>query len=115
VQPGARIADLRAGDERRAVVEAGRRRCAAGALRDVFVDLAVLVRTGPKPLTDATIIRGLSSWMCAQVSPMRSSAPGAKFSNQDVATPDQRLEDFLPFECLASTVIDRLLWFNIVK
>jgi hypothetical protein len=44
VQPGARVADLRAGDQRRAVVEAGRRRGAAGALRDVLVDLAVLVR-----------------------------------------------------------------------
>ncbi len=44
MQPGAGIADLRAGDERRAVVEARRRRRAARALRDVLVDLAVLVR-----------------------------------------------------------------------
>ena len=44
VQPGAGVADLGAGHERRAVVEAGGRGAAAGALRDVLVDLAVLVR-----------------------------------------------------------------------
>src|SRR5262249_44754998 len=41
VQPGAGIADLRAGDERRAVAEAGGGGGAAGALGDVLVDLAV--------------------------------------------------------------------------
>ena len=50
VQPGAAVADLRAGDHRRAVVEAGRRGRAAGALRDVLVDLAVLVRAGAEAL-----------------------------------------------------------------
>ena len=50
MQPGAGIADLRAGDERRAVAEAGGRGRAAGALRDVLVDLAVLVRAGPEAL-----------------------------------------------------------------
>ena len=43
---GARIADLRAGDERRAVVESGGARRAAGALGDVLVDFAVFVGTG---------------------------------------------------------------------
>ena len=43
MQARARVADLRAGDQRRTVVEARRRRRAAGALRDVLVDLAVLV------------------------------------------------------------------------
>src|SRR5688572_4085215 len=50
VQPGAAVADLRARHQRRAVVEAGRRRCAARALRDVFVDLAVLVGAGAEAL-----------------------------------------------------------------
>ena len=50
VQPGARVADLRAGDERRAVVEARRRRRAAGALGDVLVDLAVGVLAGAEAL-----------------------------------------------------------------
>src|SRR5689334_20420577 len=50
VQAGAGIADLRARDGRRAVAEAGRRRGAAGALRHVLVDLAVLVRAGTEAL-----------------------------------------------------------------
>jgi len=40
---------LRAGDEWRAVVETGGRSRAAGALRDVLIDLAVLVRARTKP------------------------------------------------------------------
>src|SRR5439155_12535250 len=43
VQSGAAVTDLRAGDERRAVAEAGGGGSAAGALRDVLVDLAVFV------------------------------------------------------------------------
>src|SRR6185312_11012217 len=50
VQAGAAIADLRAGNERRAVAEAGGRSRAAGALRDVLVDLAVLVWAGAEAL-----------------------------------------------------------------
>src|SRR5438093_171404 len=41
MQAGAAVADLRAGHQRRAVVEPGGRGRAAGALRDVLVDLAV--------------------------------------------------------------------------
>src|SRR5205814_9471876 len=50
MQSGAAVADLRAGDERRAVVEAGGRSRAAGALRDVLIDLAVLVRARTETL-----------------------------------------------------------------
>src|SRR2546430_13405535 len=50
MQPGAAVADLRAGDERRAVVEASGRSRAAGALRDVLIDLAVLVRARTETL-----------------------------------------------------------------
>src|SRR5581483_4022536 len=46
MKAGAGIADLRAGDERRPVAETGRRSSAAGALRDVLIDLAVLVGAG---------------------------------------------------------------------
>ena len=42
------IADLRAGDERRAVLEARGARRAAGALGDIFVNFTVFVRTGAK-------------------------------------------------------------------
>ena len=46
MQAGARIADLRAGHQRQAVMEAGGRGRPAGTLRHVLVDLAVLV--GPR-------------------------------------------------------------------
>ena len=50
MQAGAAVADLCAGDERRPVAEAGGRGRAAGALRDVLVDLAVLIRSGAEAL-----------------------------------------------------------------
>src|ERR1051325_4680635 len=50
VNTGARVTDLRAGHERHAVDLARRRRRAAGALRHVLVDLAVLERAGPETL-----------------------------------------------------------------
>ena len=40
---GVAVAERRAADRRRAVPKAGRRRGAAGALRDVVVDLDVLI------------------------------------------------------------------------
>src|SRR5262249_8076650 len=43
MKPGAAVADLRAGNQRRTLAETGGRGGAAGALRDVLVDLAVLV------------------------------------------------------------------------
>src|SRR5262249_62105222 len=46
VHPGAAIADLRAGDERRAVAEPAGGGGSARALRDVLLDLAVLVGAG---------------------------------------------------------------------
>src|SRR5437763_9550197 len=55
-------------------------------------------------------MRGLSSWMCSQVSPIRSSAPGAKFSTSTSQCLTSASSTFLPFGCLASIVIERLLW-----
>src|SRR5262249_31351057 len=49
VQPGAGVADLRAGHKRRPVEKAGGRRRTARALGDVLIDLAVLVRPGTEP------------------------------------------------------------------
>src|SRR5579863_2340270 len=70
---------------------------------------------GPKPLTEATIIFGLSCWMRSHVKPMRSSAPGAKFSTST----SQRLTSLsrmsFPPSLLVSIVIERLLWLSIVK
>src|SRR5262249_7468123 len=50
VNTRAGIADLRAGYEWRAVAEARGRCRAASTLRNVLIDLAILVRTGPKAL-----------------------------------------------------------------
>ena len=50
MQAGAAVADLRAGDQRRTFAEAGGRRRTARALRDVLIDLAVLVGTGAEAL-----------------------------------------------------------------
>ena len=48
MQAGAAVADLRAGHQRRAVVESGGRGRSAGALRNVLVYLALFVRSGTK-------------------------------------------------------------------
>ena len=60
-------------------------------------------------------MRGLSLWMCSQVSPMRSSAPGAKFSTSTSQCRIRRSRISRPFGCLLSIVIERLLPLSIVK
>ncbi len=60
-------------------------------------------------------MRGLRAWMRSQPSPMRSIAPGAKFST---STSQWRISDSstcLPLGVLASSVTERLLWLSIVK
>ena len=60
-------------------------------------------------------MRGLSSWILSQGNPIRSIAPGAKFSTKT----SQALISFsricLPASLLVSMVIDRLLALSIVK
>src|ERR1700728_1961572 len=70
---------------------------------------------GPKPLIEATIIFGFSCWMRSQVKPMRSSAPGAKFSTSTSQCRISRSSTALPRGFLVSRVIERLLWFSMVK
>ncbi len=70
---------------------------------------------GPKPLTDATTIFGFNSWMRSQLKPMRSSAPGAKFSTSTSHCLINVSSTSLPFGFLVSIVTERLLWFSIVK
>src|SRR6202158_1380661 len=53
--------------------------------------------------------------MCSQVKPMRSSAPGAKFSTSTSQCLTSLSSIALPFLLLVSSVTERLLWFNIVK
>ena len=60
-------------------------------------------------------MRGLSEWMCSQVSPMRSSAPGAKFSTSTSQLFTSRSSTVMPCLLLESSVIERLLWLSMVK
>ncbi len=64
---------------------------------------------------DATIICGLSSWMRFQEKPIRSSTPGAKFSTSTSQLFTSSSSTVLPVGFLVSSVIERLLWFSIVK
>src|SRR5438874_5958117 len=61
-----------------------------------------------KPLTTPKIRRGLSSWICSQVKPWRSSAPGAMFST---ITSERRINSSriaLPSGFFVSISSDRL-------
>ena len=60
-------------------------------------------------------MRGLVLWMYSQVSPMRSSAPGAKFSTSTSQVLIIRLRISMPLGCLQSMVIERLLPLSMVK
>ena len=59
-------------------------------------------------------MRGLSSWIFSQGS-MRSSTPGAKFSTSTSQCFTSASSTSFPFWFLVSSVIERLLWFSIVK
>ena len=100
MQPGAAVADLRAGDERQAVAEAGGRGRTAGALGDVLIDLAVFVRAGAKALD-----RGHDHLRVDGVDLLPGEAhavehAGAEIFHQHVAALDQRGEDFLALRVL---------------
>ncbi len=53
--------------------------------------------------------------MRSQVKPMRSSAPGAKFSTSTSQCLTSVSSTALPLGFLVSSVIERLLWLSIVK
>ena len=60
-------------------------------------------------------MRGLAAWIASQVRPIRASAPGAKFSTRTSHSPTRRQSTSMPLGFLVSRVIERLLWFSIVK
>ena len=100
MQAGAAVADLCAGDERQPVAEAGGRGRAAGALGDVLIDLAVLVRSGAKALD-----RGHDHLRVEAMDLLPGEAhavehAGAEILHQHVAALDQRGEDFLALRVL---------------
>src|SRR5260221_10510888 len=95
VQAGAAVADLRAGDERRAVAEPSGGGGAARALGDVLVDLAILVGAGAEALDrghDHARI-GLVDVLPGQ--PHAVERAGREIFHQHVAVLDQPIEDLL--------------------
>src|SRR6516225_5787658 len=95
VQTGAAVADLRPGDERRAVAEPGGGGGAARALGDVLVDLAILVGAGAEALDrghDHARI-GLVNVLPGQ--PHAVERAGREIFHQHVAVLDQPIEDLL--------------------
>ena len=100
-RPVPRIADLRAGDERRAVAKAGGRCRAAGALRDVLVDLAVLVRSGAEALDRGDDHARVELVDVLPGEPHAVERAGREILHQHVACLDQPIEDFLALRMLA--------------
>ncbi len=117
MEAGAGIADLGAGDERQAVAEAGGGGRAAGALRDVLVDLAVFIGAGAKTLDRGDDHRRVDA---PGSSPRESPCDRARRGRNSRPCTSHRLirrgrERSLPFGFLVSSVIERLLWLSMVK
>src|SRR3954470_9062218 len=91
----ARVADLGAGDDRRAVLEAGRAHRAAGRLGDVLVGLRVLERAGAEALQRRVDQPRVE---LVQVLPREAETvhhARAEVLDQDVGAVDQLAEDLL--------------------
>ena len=97
MQTGARIADLRARHKRRTIVEPGRRGRAARALRDVFVDLAVLVGPGAESLDRGVNHARINLLYFLPGKTHAIDGAGGEVLDHDVAHLDQLCED--PFAC----------------
>ena len=104
MQAGAAVADLRAGHERRTVAEAGGRGRAAGALRDILIDLAVFIRSGAEALhrSDDHARIELVDVLPGQAHAVERA--GREILHQHVADLDQLVEHPLAFRMLG---IDR--------
>src|SRR6185503_11548852 len=100
MQSGARVADLRTGDERRTLAEAGGRGRAAGALRDVLVDLAVLVWAGAKTLHRGDDHARIELVDVLPGQPHAVERAGREILNQHVAILDQAIEDLAALRVL---------------
>src|SRR5919106_746714 len=101
MQSGPGVADLCAGDERRSLAEAGCGRSAAGALRDVLVDLAVLIWARAEALHRSDDHAGVGLVDVTPGQPHAVERAGRKILDQHVAMLDQPLEDFLALRMLA--------------
>ena len=97
VNAGAGIADLRAGDERRTIFESRGARRAAGALGDIFVDLAVFVGAGAKTFhrsVDQARVEGVNRF---PGKPLTIERAGREVLDHHVASLDQLAKHFLAF------------------
>ncbi len=109
MQSGAGIADLRARDQRRTIAKAGCGRRAAGALRDIFINLAVFIRTRPE-----TLHRRINHARVKFLNALPSESHTVEHTRREIfdehiAGFDQALENFEAFLFLVSSVIERLL------
>ena len=95
MQAGARIADLRGGDQWRAVAKAGGRGRAAGALRHVLVDLAVLVGTGPEAFHRGDDHARIELVDMLEGEPHAVERARREIFHQHIAGLHQPIEDFL--------------------
>ncbi len=101
MQPRAGIADLRPGHQRRSVAEAGGRSRSAGALRDILVDLAVLVRSGPKALHRGDDHARIELVDVLEGEPHAVERARREILHQHVAFLHQPIEDFLALRVFA--------------
>src|SRR5207245_11596340 len=92
---GAGMAERRAGDARRAVAEAGSGCRAAGALGDVLIDLAVLVRAWAEALHRRHDHARIGLVDVIPGEPHAIEGAGSEILHQDVAMTDQPFEDVL--------------------
>ena len=99
-RPGSRVADLRAGHQRRAVAEAGGGGGAARALGDVLVDLAVLVGARPEALDRGVDHRRVQLLDALPGVAHAVEHAGAEVLDQHVARLDQPLQHLLALRVL---------------
>src|SRR5262249_1916436 len=95
MQTGAAVADLRAGDQRRPFAEAGSGGGAARALRNVLIDLAVLVRPRAKAFHRGHDHARIGLLDVLPGEPHTIERTGREILDQHVAVLDQTIEDFL--------------------
>ena len=99
------------GPSRKPVVEAD----AARALGDVLVDLAVLVGAGAEALDRGIDHARVELLDALPGEPHAIERAGREVLDQHVAFLHRRSRISMPFLFLLSMVIERLLWFSIVK
>src|SRR5258708_38128892 len=95
MQSGAAVANLRAGHQGRTVIESGGGRRAAGALRHVLVDRALLVRTGTEAFDRGHDHARIEFLNALPREPHAIQRPGREIFHQNVAMLDQALQDLL--------------------